>query len=193
GGQRAGIAGLLRRGSDTLGAGIRRFGRRCVAARGQPSQRRPDRTTLSPHGQHFGGLLVSSVSYTDSERPQLSWRSAKVAKVKWSRRESNPRPLECHPTGTPSHQPTPAHKWREHRAVRRGAFASCRPWDAGDPAQNPQSRRFFCIPDAVRALARQLVEPEFRATVVSRTQSPALSGSALSDYIPYVADRWDVT
>jgi len=33
---------------------------------------------------------------------------------------------------------------------------------------NPQSRRFFCVSDAVGDLARQLVEAVLRTTVVSR-------------------------
>ena len=82
------------------------------------------------------------------------------------------------------------HKWREHRAVPRGAFTSCGPVSAGGPAESAQSRRFFCVSDAVRDLARQLVEPgapdhrSFTYVILS------LSGSALRDYISCVADRW---
>jgi hypothetical protein len=54
------------------------------------------------------------------------------------------------------------------RARREGETANCA---QATPRcfENPQSRRFFCISDAVRDLARQLVEPGLRTTVASRT------------------------
>src|SRR5262249_51190474 len=59
---------------------------------------------------------------------------------------SNPRPLECHPSGAPSHQTTSAHKLREHRAVPFGAFASCGPLSTGEAAENAQSISLETLP-----------------------------------------------
>jgi hypothetical protein len=66
--------------------------------------------------------------------------------AEWSRRESSPRPPECHPIGTPSHQTLPAHKWREHRAVRIGALTSCGLISApAEKAQSPYHRKLWIV------------------------------------------------
>jgi hypothetical protein len=58
----------------------------------------------------------------------------------WSRGESNPRPLECHPIGIPSREVTPAHKWREHQGRLLRCSHQLWPLVAGECAENPQSR-----------------------------------------------------
>src|SRR5262249_35902623 len=98
----------------------RRAAERASAYQGEPATVQPLRD-------------IEAGEKTDSERPQLSWRSAKMAKEKWSRWESNPRPLECHPRLTLSRVSTTVRdcariqRFRLKLTHRRGPSRTPRP------------------------------------------------------------------
>jgi len=64
-------------------------------------------------------------------------RALSFGNRKWSRGESNPRPLECDPILARQEPPTTDHNCREKRAMRRRRFGACGElWD-GEPVEKP--------------------------------------------------------
>jgi hypothetical protein len=60
-----------------------------------------------------------------------------MAKVKWSRGESNSRPLECHPIGARQEPPTTDHNRRQDRYLAGRAFGGCAELWHAEPVEKP--------------------------------------------------------
>jgi hypothetical protein len=86
-------------------------------ASSSPCWRGPLDLQSSGRGRRFGARTATSASADeDSDSTgSLSCGRAKMAEKKWSRRESNPRPLECHPLSDRRRAPTTDHNCREDR------------------------------------------------------------------------------
>src|SRR5262245_58626666 len=91
----------------------------------------------------------------------------------WSRRESNPRPLECHSPLALAQLTTHAHKWREDRiSIVEASPCSALSW-RDERAEKPQSRRVDV--DGAAAYGTSVGSPEDQHRAVSEWGAYAAS------------------